>query len=55
MSNLTNQLIELSWHVFLENEKPDTITAIKWLADNTCYLDLWARQNGYVEVEEVKE
>jgi hypothetical protein len=52
MSNLINQLLELTWYEFIANEKPDIKETIKWLADNTCYLELWARENGYSEPKE---
>jgi hypothetical protein len=44
MSNLINQLLELAWYEFMANEKPDIEETIKWLADNTCCLDKWARE-----------
>jgi hypothetical protein len=52
MSNLTNQLLELTWYEFIANEKPDIKETIEWLANNTCYLELWARENGYTEPKE---
>lgn len=47
-----NQLILMAWYEFLANETPDIKETLEWLTDNTCYLDLWAKENGYKEIEE---
>jgi hypothetical protein len=43
MSNLINQLLEITWYEFIANDKPDIKEAIQWLANNTCCLDVWAK------------